>query len=310
MDAEHQQHPLRVYFVVWVWLFILSACSYAVDYFHVEGYLRWTLILIFMLLKAGLIVAVFMHMAWERLALVYAIVLPMVAVLVFVAIMTFEVRLHLPDALGVLQPAAVARNRRRPHPGGSAPATKVDVERAGAAVPLVRGRRPRRISPTRGGAASQCGRLWRRMPCRRGAAASSAAALAGDHQHQPQVAGVGGEDEAGERGVGALRGHAVQVEARLRLEPAAPELLEPAAVHARMRPVRRRRGDGDAGRAGTPGRQETRGRAGSGGGGSAAGWPGRSGVVVAATASQSRRSSGDRPRRRRAMRQPVSRRSR
>ena len=88
--AEHQQHPLGVYFVVWGWLFILSACSYAVDYFHLEGTLRWSLILIFMLLKAGLIVAVFMHMAWERLALVYAIILPMVAVLVFVAIMTFE----------------------------------------------------------------------------------------------------------------------------------------------------------------------------------------------------------------------------
>jgi cytochrome c oxidase subunit IV len=90
VSAEHQQHPLRVYFVVWGWLFILSACSYAVDYFHLEGTLRWSLILIFMMLKAGLIVAVFMHMAWERLALVYAIVLPMVAVLVFVAIMTFE----------------------------------------------------------------------------------------------------------------------------------------------------------------------------------------------------------------------------
>ena len=38
-----------------------------------------------MLLKAGLIVAVFMHMAWERLALIYAILVPPAAVLVFVA---------------------------------------------------------------------------------------------------------------------------------------------------------------------------------------------------------------------------------
>jgi len=38
--------------------------------------LRWTLIIVFMLLKAGLIVAVFMHMLWERLVLVYAIVVP------------------------------------------------------------------------------------------------------------------------------------------------------------------------------------------------------------------------------------------
>jgi cytochrome c oxidase subunit IV len=43
-----------------------------------------------MLLKAGLIIAVFMHMAWERLSLVYAILIPMSAVLVFVAIMVLE----------------------------------------------------------------------------------------------------------------------------------------------------------------------------------------------------------------------------
>lgn len=88
--AEHQHHPLKVYFVVWGWLFILSAASYFVDYIGLQGYLRWTLILIFMMLKAGLIVAVFMHMKWERLALVYAIIVPPVAVLAFVAIMAIE----------------------------------------------------------------------------------------------------------------------------------------------------------------------------------------------------------------------------
>jgi cytochrome c oxidase subunit IV len=59
--------------------------SYLVDYFHFQGQLRWSLILLFMVLKAGLIVAVFMHMAWERLALIYAILVPPVLVLVFVA---------------------------------------------------------------------------------------------------------------------------------------------------------------------------------------------------------------------------------
>ena len=88
--AKGQQHPIKLYLVVWGWLFVLSACSYLVDYFHFQGYLRWSLILLFMVLKAGLIVAVFMHMAWERLALAYAILLPPVAVLIFVAIMVFE----------------------------------------------------------------------------------------------------------------------------------------------------------------------------------------------------------------------------
>ena len=82
--GPHQQHPIKLYLVVWGWLFVLSTGSYLVDYFHLVGYLRWGLILIFMILKAGLIVAVFMHMAWERLALIYAILVPPILVLVFV----------------------------------------------------------------------------------------------------------------------------------------------------------------------------------------------------------------------------------
>jgi cytochrome c oxidase subunit IV len=87
---EGQQHPIKLYLVVWGWLFILSTCSYLIDYFGLQGYLRWSLILLFMILKAGLIVAVFMHMAWERLALIYAILVPPTLVLVFVGIMVFE----------------------------------------------------------------------------------------------------------------------------------------------------------------------------------------------------------------------------
>ena len=54
--AEGQQHPIGVYLQIWGWLFVLSTASYLVDYFHVQGYLRWSLILLFMVLKAGLIV--------------------------------------------------------------------------------------------------------------------------------------------------------------------------------------------------------------------------------------------------------------
>lgn len=87
---QGQQHPIRLYLTVWIWLFVLSTFSYLVDFFHLQGMLRWSLILLFMMLKAGLIVAVFMHMKWERLALGYAILVPPVAVLIFVAIMVLE----------------------------------------------------------------------------------------------------------------------------------------------------------------------------------------------------------------------------
>ncbi|WP_431285654.1 cytochrome C oxidase subunit IV family protein [Humitalea sp. 24SJ18S-53] len=88
--THDQHHPIKVYLVVWAWLFVLSTFSYLVDYFQLHGYLRWSLILLFMTLKAGLIIAFFMHMAWERLTLAYAILLPPVLVLIFVAIMMFE----------------------------------------------------------------------------------------------------------------------------------------------------------------------------------------------------------------------------
>lgn len=91
--AQHevgQQHPLGIYFKIWGLLFVLSTASYLVDYFHFQGYLRWTLILTFMLLKAGLIVAVFMHMLWERLAIVYAILVPPLLLLTLLGIGTLE----------------------------------------------------------------------------------------------------------------------------------------------------------------------------------------------------------------------------
>ena len=43
-----------------------------------------------MFLKAGFIMAIFMHMVWERMALVVALLSPMIAVLVFIAIMGYE----------------------------------------------------------------------------------------------------------------------------------------------------------------------------------------------------------------------------
>ena len=87
---EGQQHPIGIYLKIWGLLFILSTASYLVDYFHLQGYLRWSLIVVLMLLKAGLIVAVFMHMLWERLALVYVIVVPPVLLMVLLGIGALE----------------------------------------------------------------------------------------------------------------------------------------------------------------------------------------------------------------------------
>ena len=87
---DHPSPPIALYLKIWGLLLLLSGLSYAVDYFQVEGALRWILIIIFMLLKAGLIVAIFMHMAWERMALVYAILVPPLALGTLIYLMWIE----------------------------------------------------------------------------------------------------------------------------------------------------------------------------------------------------------------------------
>jgi cytochrome c oxidase subunit IV len=43
-----------------------------------------------MILKAGFIVGIFMHMAWERIALIYAILGPPVLLLFLIGFMVYE----------------------------------------------------------------------------------------------------------------------------------------------------------------------------------------------------------------------------
>jgi cytochrome c oxidase subunit 4 len=86
----NQQHPISIYLKVWALLFVLSALSYMVDYFQFQGYTRWTLVLIFMFLKAGFIVSIFMHLGWERYALKCTLLLPPLAIGVLIWLMSVE----------------------------------------------------------------------------------------------------------------------------------------------------------------------------------------------------------------------------
>ena len=87
---EGQQHPISIYLWIWGLLFVVSFFSYMVDYLNLQGTLRWTLILVFMFVKAGFIVAIFMHMRWERLALKLAILMPPIAIVVLIGLMALE----------------------------------------------------------------------------------------------------------------------------------------------------------------------------------------------------------------------------
>jgi len=89
-SAEGQQHPLGIYYKIWILLFVLSFFSYMVDYLEVQGAMRWTLVLLFMVLKAGFIIAIFMHVVWERMALALTILGPPVVLLLLIGFMAIE----------------------------------------------------------------------------------------------------------------------------------------------------------------------------------------------------------------------------
>ena len=65
MDETKKQdqtttHKIGIYLWIWGLLFVLSFFSYMVDWYQFQGLLRWSLILTFMFLKAGLIYG-FLH---------------------------------------------------------------------------------------------------------------------------------------------------------------------------------------------------------------------------------------------------------
>ena len=89
-DQQSSTHKSGFYLWIWGLLFVLSVFSYIVDWYQFQGLLRWSLILFFMFLKAGLIMAFFMHLFWERYALVNVLLWPMTAIACFVVLMVAE----------------------------------------------------------------------------------------------------------------------------------------------------------------------------------------------------------------------------
>jgi len=72
-QQEIKTHKIGIYLWIWGLLFVFSGFSYMVD-------------------KAGLIMAIFMHLFWERPPLVNVLLWPMCAIFCFVGIMVAEAK--------------------------------------------------------------------------------------------------------------------------------------------------------------------------------------------------------------------------
>ncbi|MDR7451649.1 MAG: cytochrome C oxidase subunit IV family protein [Armatimonadota bacterium] len=87
----------RIYAVTWFWLLAITVVELAIVLLHVPKVVLATALLIMALLKAALIVAYFMHLRYEKLSFVYAVIVPMVFLAVVLWSGTF------PDALNVFR---------------------------------------------------------------------------------------------------------------------------------------------------------------------------------------------------------------
>ncbi|HEX4835885.1 MAG TPA: cytochrome C oxidase subunit IV family protein [bacterium] len=96
MTEATQQAPTRAYLVAWVVLLFLTAIEVSVVLvFTLPTVVRVTILLISALIKASLIGAYYMNLKFERLAMVYIALIPLLlGVLMFFAIV--------PDAARVM----------------------------------------------------------------------------------------------------------------------------------------------------------------------------------------------------------------
>jgi len=99
-QAAHANEPAhvggyRIYAVTWFWLLAITVLELAVVLLGVPKILLATTLIAMAILKAGLIMAYFMHLRYEKLSLIYAVVVPMF----FLAIVLFSG--VGPDALSV-----------------------------------------------------------------------------------------------------------------------------------------------------------------------------------------------------------------
>lgn len=91
VEQQQADNQIGIYLRSWVLLFVLSAVSYFIDYFQIQPLpLRWTLIVLLAIIKASMILTVFMHLRWERLSLIYTILLPPILLLALLAILMAE----------------------------------------------------------------------------------------------------------------------------------------------------------------------------------------------------------------------------
>lgn len=87
---SQQEHSKKVYIKVWLWLLGITIVGFIVSPLNLPGWLHNSMIVLIALMKGGLIVAYFMHLKFERLSLIYSILLPLILLVALAVALLYE----------------------------------------------------------------------------------------------------------------------------------------------------------------------------------------------------------------------------
>jgi len=87
---SNQSHSKKVYIRVWLWLLAITVVGFFISPLNLPVWLHNLLIISVALMKGGLIVAFFMHLKFERLTLIYSILLPLILLIALAVALLYE----------------------------------------------------------------------------------------------------------------------------------------------------------------------------------------------------------------------------
>jgi cytochrome c oxidase subunit IV len=85
-----QEHSKKVYVRVWLWLLAITVAGFIISPLGLPGWLHNSFIVIIALMKGGLITAYFMHLKFERVSLIYTILLPLLLIVALAVALLYE----------------------------------------------------------------------------------------------------------------------------------------------------------------------------------------------------------------------------
>ena len=95
--AEQEHHGNRLYLIVWFWLLAMTGVEIFLAYEKLPIMTMLFLLLALSLVKAGLIIAYFMHLRFEKRSMTLTLMPPLVICIVLMIVFSFPDGLRLLD---------------------------------------------------------------------------------------------------------------------------------------------------------------------------------------------------------------------